>query len=305
MRSVKAAPRTSQFDKLSNPAQVASSSFAQNERSYHTTVVPNILSNSLTGPDQRSSEVETTVCSFEANVSSVRKLINFDHEVVELTVKHVKGLHESLVRLGYDNASLNARNTLTMLQGIKDHDSLLPRYRIIFNQAVVLLVSYFGSAIHDLFKTGVSARLLLDDDNSNLMREELKLSFRNIRERGWVLNDIAADLLVEKKDFTFQDMKSISEAFETYVGIRVARDKTVNNIIVAQACRHVIVHAGHEVTPKMIHQLRDAKPRDVKPNLQAGELVQFSPAEVELVGKAMQTYVSALADCVKGRLTQG
>jgi hypothetical protein len=257
---------------------------------------------SVEDSQQRKAQIAETVRVFEANANSVSKLLNFDREVIGLAVKGVSDLHAKLVTLGYDNAALNAKNTLKMLQDIKDHDSLLPRYRIIFNQGVVLLVSYFGSVVQDLFKIAVSARLLLDDDASTLMKEELKLSVRKIRERGWILNDIAADLLVDKKDLTFQDMKSIAEAFEDYVGIHIERDRAVNNIIVAQACRHVIVHAGHAVTSKMMHQLREANPRKLKPDIAIGEVVQFTPHEVEVVAASMRAYVGALAKAIEPRV---
>jgi hypothetical protein len=171
-----------------------------------------------------------------------------------------------------------------------------------FNQAVVLLVSYFAAALHDLFRTAVAARLLLDDVDSPLMREELKLSFRKIRERGWDLRAIAADLLVEQKDLTFQDMKSTAEAFRVYVGIRIKRDEKVNNIIVAQASRHVIVHAGHQVTQRMLHQIRDCQPRKLKPSLELGTLVQFSPDEIDIVANSMKDYVGEVAASLRDRI---
>jgi hypothetical protein len=250
----------------------------------------------------RALAIAEVVAAFEANVSGVAKLLSFDRDVLDHAVQGVEELHERLVSAGFENQALNARNTLKSLRGIKDHHSLLPRYRIIFNQGIVLLVSYFGSAVHDVFKIGVQARLLLDDSRSDLMEEELKLSFRDIRDRGWNLNDIAADLLVDKKDLTFQDMKSIALAFRQYVGVEVERDENTNNIIAAQACRHVIVHAGHQVTAKMLHQLREAKPRSLKLNLVVGELVQFSPDEVELVAASMRRYVSTVAERTKLRV---
>jgi hypothetical protein len=257
---------------------------------------------SLEDSQHRLAAIRETVAAFDANLISVRKLINLDREVVDLAVQGVSALHQTLVKQGYDNPALNAKNTLISLQRIKEHDSLLPRFRVVFNQAVVLLVSYFGSAIHELFRIGVSARLVLDDENSTLMKEELKLTFRSIRERGWMLNDIAADLLVDKKDLTFQDMRSISSAFNDYVGVNLTRDNTVNNIIVAQACRHVIVHAGHEVTAKLMHQIRDASPRKLKPDLTLGELVQFDPAEIDRVADSMKTYVAKVAAALRDRV---
>lgn len=262
-------------------------------------------------PDKVSSnerKAETTeqiafaVSSFTLNVGGVMKLLHFDREVLLVALTNIKALKEQLTKAGHAYAAQQATNTLIALERVKDHDSLVSRYQIIFNQAIVLLVSYFGSAVEELFKIGVASRLELDDDQSNLMAEDLKLTFKQIRDRGWNLREIAADLLVEKKDLTFQDMKSIAGAFREYIGITIDRDQKVNNIIAAQACRHVIVHAGHTVTPKMIYQLRDATPRKLKLELSTGEIVQFSPAEVELAATSMAEYIEGLAEKLRSRI---
>jgi hypothetical protein len=252
--------------------------------------------------EARALSIAEVVAAFEVNTSGVSKLLNFDREVLDHAVRGVEDLHKRLVAGGFENGALNAHNTLLSLRNIKNNDSLLPRYRIIFNQGIVLLVSYFGAAVQEIFKIGVQARLQLDDGGSSLMGEELKLSFLDIRKRGWNLNDIAADLLVDKKDLTFQDMRSIAQAFRQYVGVDIERDETTNDIIAAQACRHVIVHAGHQVTSRMLNQLRDAKPRRLKSTLALGETVQFTPEEVELVATSMRTYVSMVAERTKARV---
>jgi hypothetical protein len=240
------------------------------------------------------SEIWTITEGFVGNVAGVAKLIHFDREILDIAVGQVEELHTRLLSAGFDNAALNAEKTLTLLSSVRRNDSLRNRYSVIFNQAVVLLVSYFGSAVEDLFKLGVTKRLDRDED-SNLLKEELRLTIREIRERGWNLRESAADLLVEKKDLSFQDMQAIRRAFHEYLGIEIERDKVVNNIILAQACRHVIVHSGGVVTSRLIRQIQGAVPRDLKLTLTEGEPVQFEPQEIEVVSGNMTMYVEGVA----------
>ena len=76
------------------------------------------------------------VQTFQAHVSSVRKLMGFDREVLEIAIANVRELRDKLVQHHkLDNPQLTAQRTLDILEGIRDHDSLRPRYQTIFNQA--------------------------------------------------------------------------------------------------------------------------------------------------------------------------
>ncbi|MBI4809645.1 MAG: hypothetical protein HY799_11945 [Nitrosomonadales bacterium] len=238
--------------------------------------------------------------AFAQNIAGVHKLIHFDREVLGFAVAGIRDLSERLKqhhKLG--NPYLTAENTLKSIENIRDNDSLRPRYKVIFNQAVVLLVSYFGSAVEDIFKAGVDA-LLDSGEDSDLLREDIKLSFREMQEASWHFRGVAADLLVQKKDLSFQDMQAISRTFKTYLGITIEKDNHVNNIILAQACRHVIVHAGGAVNDRLIRQVANATPREIKPAISRGEHIEFQPEEVELISRSMEAYVKGLVIKVKG-----
>lgn len=239
--------------------------------------------------------LKTLETAFSGNIAGVHKLMNFDRDVLDLAITNIHDLSERLKHHHkLDNPHLTADNTLALLKQIRENGSLRPRYQVIFNQAVVLLVSYFGSAVEDIFKAGIDAMLEQEADN-DILREDIKLNFREIKDANWHLREIAADLLVVKKDLSFQDMQAISRAFKTYLGVSIDKDKCINNIILAQACRHVIVHAGGAVNDRLIRQIANASPRELKTKMTRGEHVQFSPDEVEIVSRSMETYVRLLA----------
>lgn len=238
---------------------------------------------------------------FREHVRSVESLMNFDRDVLDFAIQGISELKERLVqhhKLG--NPALTAERTLDILKGIRNHDSLRPRYQTIFNQALVLLVSYFGSSVHDLFRQGIAAALVRDKD-STLLREQVKLSFKELRDAEFDLREIAPDLLIQAKDISFQDMQSIARAFQEYLGVTIERTAVVNEIILAQACRHVIVHAGGVVGDRLVRQVAGARPRTLKPALVIGETVQFTVEEVSQVAHFMERYLEAVDRDVKAK----
>lgn len=192
---------------------------------------------------------------FEQNIQSVRKLMNFDRDVQDFAIEQIEKLHNTLVNVDkIENETRNGKRTLDLLKQIRSNDSLRPRYQIIFNQAIVLLVSYFGSAISDCFRTATQISIALDD--KRVLNEELNIEIEELLIRGDQINDVLGDLLIQKKDISFQDMKSVSRAFKEYFGIEIKKDNVVNNIILGQACRHAIVHEGGRVNGRIIRQVR-------------------------------------------------
>jgi hypothetical protein len=232
--------------------------------------------------------------TFENHVASVHRLMNFDRDVLSFAIDSIEELQNRLTRHhNLDNPQLTAARALEILRGYRAHDSLRPRYKTIFNQALVLLVSYFGSAVHDVFRAGVSAALISERDTP-LLKEQLKISFAELREANFDLRERAPDLLVNAKNISFQDMKSIARAFKENLGIEIERNPTINEIILAQACRHVIVHTGSFADDALVRQLSGAHPRTLKPKIVSGELVEFTPEEVAHAATAMVSYLRDL-----------
>lgn len=232
--------------------------------------------------------------NFSQHVADVDRLIEFDREVMHVAISAVEDLHRRLVEtMHIDNEQMNGTRALQILRGVRDHGSLKPRFSLILNQAIVLLVSYFGSAVEDIFSWAVTATLR-GGSSARLMKEDLKLTVAELMDVTSNPDDAVVALFIEKKDLSFQDMQAIHRAFREYVGVEVERDSTVNNIILAQACRHVIVHAGGEITSRLVRQVSGAIPRDVKTELFEGSEVQFSLDEVKTIAQSMTKYLFAL-----------
>lgn len=227
---------------------------------------------------------------FKANCSDVERMINFDREVLDIVITSLEDLHARL-KVTHTSDQMNGGRVLQVVRQIRNNDSLRARYSAINGQAVVLLVSHFASALADIFRTAVNSALDSDSGEA-LLSEDIRLTFREIKERGWNLKSSAADLLIAKKDYTFQDMQSTVRAFETYVGVKLVKDEVTNDIILGQAARHVIVHASGAVTDRMLKQVVSASPRVLKPKLDLGESLHFSADDVMHLKKQMESFIS-------------
>lgn len=236
--------------------------------------------------------------SFKANVESVFDLAEFDHLVMETVLRQLSQLNERLREdHGIGNPRLTAQKTYDHLKNIRENDSLRPKYEHMFNQCVVLLVSYFGSAVADLFRVGVTTTLT-KNPSKMLLKEELTVSIQDLAEFSDV-KDRVGDLLIQKRNISFQDMQSIFRTFRDFLDIEIPRNEIVNDIIVGQASRHVVVHNDAISTERFQHQIRDAEPRVLKPSIAVGDVIRFSPDEVRQLGSSMIEYVESLA----GRLS--
>lgn len=244
-------------------------------------------------------EIEDTLLK---NIDDVYKLIDFDHSIIDFSISALETLTTNLEKaFNIDNPKLLAINTASQLRSIRENDSLRPRYQVMFNQSNVLLVSVFASAVADLFREGVNTLAELKT-SKELMKQEFKLTVDEIIENGDELAHRIGYLIAEKKDISFQDMKSIRRAFNLYFSVSMEKNETVNNLIFAQAARHVIVHDSARVSDRMLFQVSGANPRSLRKDIKSGDTINFEPEEIKIVGNSMTVYFRELRTKVEERL---
>lgn len=236
---------------------------------------------------------------FIRNTQSVHELVNFDRYVMDFAIERVEGLHRRLAARDL-NPVTNGEHALTALRNVRTNDSLRRNYGVIANQGLVLLVSYFGSAVADIFRAAVP-RAHAQRVSERLRNEDLKLSLDELVQYASEPDSIG-ELFAAKKDISFQDMQSIVRAFEEYIDVKLTRDATVNNIVLGQACRHVIVHSGGVADRRCVHQLLNAKPRTLKPDIKVGDAIQFTTDELDSVATDMHSVIDRLTQMVSNRL---
>lgn len=138
--------------------------------------------------------------NFRTQIESVEKLMNFDREVLDIAIGRISEFRKKLTTESKTSLlQVQADNTITLLKNVRKNDSLRHRYETIFNQALVLLVSYFSSSMHDLFCEGVRESLTRDTESA-LLKEQFRMTFRELRDANFDLREHAPDLLVQAKD---------------------------------------------------------------------------------------------------------
>jgi hypothetical protein len=232
--------------------------------------------------------------TFKQNVESVYRLMEFDNFLIEFCSGSFSRLVDRLKNAGIDNAiTASANKSLDQLKRVRENESLRSQYAEMFNQSLVLLVSYFGLTIRDLFKACFVVAIK-SGELGKLQRHDVKIPLQELQLQGEDFAEKLAEIFVAQKDISFQDMQSISRSFKEYFGYEPARDKNVNNIILAQACRHAIVHSGASVDAKLLKQVNEAKPRDLKLSLTEGQKIQLEPDDIKSIGQSMLIYVNSL-----------
>lgn len=239
--------------------------------------------------------VEMALVEFGKHRESVRKLVNFDRDILDFVIDSLREHVSSMRAAGVNNPNQTGEKLLRMLEPVRKNDALRPRYETVFNQALVLLVSYFASAVHTLFRDAIRKQVALGSRDTVLAKERLHFIVAEMCEPGFELPDAIPNALIQANDISWQDMQSIHRAFKKYFEIDMLRDGQVNDIIAAQACRHVIVHAAGIVNERTIKQLSNAQPRTLKTDIKLGGRVQFSTDEIERAGAAMGGYLDKLA----------
>ncbi len=240
--------------------------------------------------------------TFAENLNEVERLVDFDRDVLNILISSLEGLRDEVPRQVHSFTSRIDR-VLHIIKGIRDHESLKTKYSTVCNQAVVLLVSHFASALGDLFRAAVSASLE-SGENNLLLDEELKITFREVREKNWDIKSSAGDMLITKKDLMFQDMQSTVRAFDNYAGVQIEKNQCVNNIILGQAARHAIVHASARVTQRMLKQVAKATPRTLKQELVPDETLVFTKDEVVELKREMIAYIERLVTKLETKTNQ-
>src|SRR5687768_3394183 len=119
--------------------------------------------------------------TFRANLASIHELMRFDDMVLEFVIGPLQRLSDRQTTAGITNQRHRADQILALVRGIKKNASLQPYYAAMYNQCLVLLVSYFASAARELFIDAVVSAI---DSGARpeLLDAEVRLTPRDVRE---------------------------------------------------------------------------------------------------------------------------
>ena len=238
--------------------------------------------------------------AFSQRVEGVLELLEFDNLVIDHLVGGLDGIATDLEERKHNTAAQAVRNRLQALKNIRSAQSLRHAYGTIYNQCVVLLVSYFDAAMGDLFRVAVADGLRRGCDLPAAQRQ-VELSWRVLNESSTGPEGLFAQRILDLDDISFQDMKSIRRAFSKNIGVDLGRDETANDIILGQAVRHLLAHAGGIVDEKFRGQVSGAFPRTLKQQPPEDGTIQFQPEEIRILAEAMKRFVDHGVACCRAK----
>lgn len=240
--------------------------------------------------------------TFKKNVDSVYQLMEFDEIVQTFCISALQRANAFLKKHNLDkHPSCTVSKELQQIETIRSHESLKPHYQTMLNQCIVLLASYFASAVESLFTNAIPFKLE-SGGTKKLNDTELRLKVYDLQQLNFTLSDAIGDFITSQKDISFQDMQSIARAFTDYLGFDPEKTNHVNNIILALACRHALVHSGGVASTKTINQISKATPRQIKNDLSPNQKILFTTDEVKIIGKSMTIYLDNLIQGVSKNL---
>ena len=228
--------------------------------------------------------------AFAERVKGVNDLVSFDDLVLDHLIDSLGDIQQQLEDLNIHSKSGIIANRIAQVRNIRNAQSLRPYYETIHNQGIVLLVSYFDATMGDVFRVAI-ATALREGLEVPVRTRSVDLSWASLTKPDAPIERLIADRIVKKDGISFQDMKSISRAFSDSLRVTIEKGEDVNDIILGQAARHVLVHAGGEIDDRFLNQVADAHPRRLKTALPRDGALRFDPAEVNALGTAMSAFV--------------
>jgi hypothetical protein len=238
----------------------------------------------------------------ETQLTSVKDLSNFDRKITDLCTNHLEQLNSRYRSAPFKttNQVYLCENTIGVIKNIRTNDSLRMHYNTMHNQCIVLAVSFFTSAISDIFRYSVQKSSEVGTLPAS--NEDIKLSIKELQDLSFNLTHHVADIILKKKDISFQDMQSTVRVFESYLSIKIPKDEVCNDIILAQASRHSIVHNHSIADEKFMNQIKNAKPRSIKQDFSPNEPFYYTGSEIEFVTFAMLLFVQNLISQIQDAL---
>jgi len=240
--------------------------------------------------------------AFSERAAGVIKLLEFDNLVLDHLVGGLDGLVEELERKHFNSAAVVVGNRLKHLKNIRATQSLRRTYGTIYNQCVVLLVSYFDATMGDLFRVAVASALRAGKDVPARERS-VELNWRNLSEPGAPVEALIAERIVNEDDISFQDMQSTRRAFSKNLKLDLGRNEDANDIILGQAARNLMAHAGGKIDERFRNQVSKAHPRRLKAQFPSTKTIQFEPDEVRLLASSMTSFLGAAITKIETLLT--
>jgi len=206
-------------------------------------------------------EIVNLYKKLESSIKEIDELTNIGLDVSNICISMLINLQEKHKEIAAcKEYSSKIDNVIETIKTIKDNPSLKEKYKILYGESLVLVVSRFESFMSDLFRIMIDyyPRKITWPEKGKIGIEVSLLNYSN---------QTVGDLVVKalKGDISFQDLKSTLSFLANYLNIKkeLLEEGEREKIIFSQATRHIIIHNNYKIDGAFLKQLSKTKFYDV------------------------------------------
>jgi hypothetical protein len=227
------------------------------------------------------------LADIDERVDNIKTIGDVNKELLNITVNNLSSILRDL-----EATNRNRQIIAKVSRQIKMYDSVSSivgvnnKLPILYEQMIVLMIGALEVYIADIFRT-ISNR---NPEYLVWRSEKEKVSFDPaLLSEGFTLGDVITGHL-KTQGFSFQDLRSTLEAFQKYFDITIDLDKEMKDtLILAAACRNIIVHNRSEIDSAFRKQIRLTS-HAVEKRYKKGNKLSVDEAYVDMLGKMIKSF---------------
>lgn len=239
--------------------------------------------------------IDKLLINFLSRIEDITNIEGVNQELVEIFKNNLATIEKDIQATGQFGGLLNKIKTQKkMLDQVKLLSQLKPKYEILREQSVVLVVGAFEVFISDIF------REIANHDPGYFVWPEkdkkISIGIESFTPTFTLGDAIIAHLA--NKQFSFQDLKSMLRAVKDYLGVEFdVSDDIRKNIIFGTSCRHIIVHNISIVDKQFLLQIRELE----NLNYKEGNEIKLEDKNIENIKDAITSFANELVQLLQQR----
>lgn len=199
------------------------------------------------------------LADFEERIDDIQTIGNVNDDLIKIAVSDLEYIKRELQSTNRNQAIISkVDNQIGMLQQVSRLPDIAQKLPVIYEQMIVLMVGALEVYFSDVFKS-------ISNENPMFLvwkSEKEKISFEpTLLQDGdkFTLGDVILSHL-RNNGVSFQDLQSTLNAIEKYLDIKVDLENILRDkLILAAACRNIIVHNRSRIDSGFLKQIRDTK----------------------------------------------
>lgn len=239
--------------------------------------------------------IDNLLINFLGRIGDIANMEGVNQELIEIFKNNLITIETDIKATGQFGGLLKKIETQKkVLDEVKFLPQLKPKYEILREQSVVLMVGVFEVFISDIF------REIANHDPGYFVWPEkdkkISIGIESFTPTFTLGDAIIAHLA--NKQFSFQDLKSILRATKDYLGVEFdVPDDIRKNIIFGTSCRHIIVHNISIVDRQFLLQTRELK----NLNYKEGNKIELEDNDIKNIKGAITSFADELVQLLQQR----